>query len=234
MVIKNLFPSVANEEEADRACLRCSRALLTKSMALESVERLLPGRRVTAWVVLRWCLTGGLLGCWLFCGGLVAQEKPTEDDVKAAYLFNFGKFVRWSAPAGGAQSFDICVVGQDGIAQVLQRTTLHEQMDSRPVAVRRLASAADARGCAVLFLGGAEDARIEKDVAALAGADVLTVSDAPRFLERGGMIQFLLENNRVRFAVNLGAVDRTRLQLSSELLKVAVSVTGARRGEGTR
>jgi len=224
--------SVENEEEADRACLRSISALSTKSMALERVERFLPGRRMTAWAVLRWCLTGGLVGCWLFCSGLVAQEKPTEDDVKAAYLFNFGKFVRWSAPA--AKSFDICVVGQDGIADVLKRTTLNEQMDSRPVVVRRLDGAAEARGCAVVFLGGSEGARIEKDVAALADTDVLTVSDVPRFLERGGMIQLLLQNNRIRFAVNLTAVDRTKLQLSSELLKVAVSVTGARRGEVTR
>jgi len=149
--------------------------------------------------------------------------RATEDDVKAAYLINFGKFVRYPAdqPPG---SFDICLLGHDPIAQALEATALNERMQDRPVRVRKLDKAADARSCAIVFMGTSEAPRIDKDLEAVQGSSVLTVSDAPHFIERGGIIQFLLQGNKVRFAINLSSATRARVSLSSELLEVAVSV----------
>jgi hypothetical protein len=76
-----------------------------------------------------------------------------------------------------------------------------------------------------VFLGVSEDAHLKKDLDAFEKKPILTVSNIPRFLERGGMIQFLVQDRRVRFAVNLPAAERTGLALSSELLKVAVYVS---------
>lgn len=160
----------------------------------------------------------------------IAQGRPSAADVKAAYLFNFGKFVRWPAPAS---SFEVCIVGRDDIAPVLSTITAKERIDGAPVRVRQFERAADARGCEIVFLGASESAHLEQDLSALAGSNALTVGDSPAFLDRGGMIQFVLDNKRVRFAVNLDAVKRTHLELSSELLRVAAAVTGAPRGEGT-
>jgi YfiR/HmsC-like len=164
--------------------------------------------------------------CGLFAPLLVAQTRPSEDDVKAAYLFNFGKFVREPEAMAQPVDFVICVLGRDAILPVLERITLHEHIDDRAVEVRRYDKAADARGCAIVYLGRSEAARIDEDLAALQGANVLTVGDDPKFLSRGGMLQFLLQDNRVRFAVNLDAVGRSNLHLSSELLRVAASVSG--------
>ena len=72
---------------------------------------------------------------------------------------------------------------------------------------------------------------MDQDLAAFRDSDTLTVSDAPDFLKRGGMIQFLLVSNHVRFSVNLDPIRRTHLSLSSELLRVAASVSGNRSGE---
>jgi hypothetical protein len=90
----------------------------------------------------------------------------------------------------------------------------------------RLKTAAEARGCAIAYISASEGNRLETDLDALRSQAVLTVSDAANFLQRGGMIQFVTVENHVRFAVNLGAVRGAQLSLSSELLRVATSVTG--------
>jgi len=154
---------------------------------------------------------------------LSAQVRAAEDDVKAAYLFNFGKFVRYPADQLPS-SFDICVLGRDPIQHSLEAIALNERVDDRPVRVRQLDNPADARACAIVYIGASEAARVDKDIAALQGSTALTVSDLPKFIEHGGMIQFLLQSNKLRFGVDLGPTMHARLSLSSELLKVAVFV----------
>lgn len=157
-----------------------------------------------------------------------AQTRMSEYAVKAAYLFNFGKFVRF-APAAAASSgrtFDLCIVGEDPFGESLDDLTANEQLDDKPVSVLRLKKADEARGCAIAYISASEGNRVGADVNALRGRAVLTVSDAPDFLQRGGMIQLLVVDSHVRFAVNLGAVRSAQLGLSSELLRVAISVNG--------
>jgi hypothetical protein len=156
-----------------------------------------------------------------------AQAKPSEYEVKAAYLFNFGKFIRLSGAQENARrsTFDICVLGHDPLGHVLDDITANESIDNRAVHVVRIADAYAARGCQVVFISSDEGDGIRADLVALGNADVLTVSDAPDFLKDGGMIQFVMRQNHVRFAVDLDAVNRTHLVLSSELLRVALSVT---------
>ncbi len=168
---------------------------------------------------------------WLAAG---AQTRASEAQVEAAYLFNFGKFVRWPVYDPPRDSYDICFVGHDPIAPALKVTALNEHLDNRPVRVTQFDRAADARACAIVFLGPSESDRVESDLAALRGATVLTVSDLPQFLQRGGMIQFLEQSNRIRFAINLDAVNHGGLQLSSELLRVAVFISGAPHGGEAR
>lgn len=157
-----------------------------------------------------------------------AQAKPSEYDVKAAYLFNFGKFLRFDGGVSRERgsTFDICILGRDPMDGTLDQIAANESIDHRPVRIRRIADATEGRGCQILFLSASDADRIREDLALLSGADVLTVSDARDFLEQGGMIQFVLESDHVRFAVNLNAVNRTHLALSSELLRVASSVQG--------
>jgi hypothetical protein len=153
--------------------------------------------------------------------------KPTEYDVKAAYLLNFGKFVRTSRPIAPNSSFDICTLGRDPINPSLDAIASNSTIDGRrPVRVTHLPDITGAKSCQILFLGNPEENRIREDLAILGNADILTVSDAPDFLQHGGMIQFVLVSNHVRFAVNLEAVNHTHLVLSSELLRVASSVAG--------
>jgi len=160
-----------------------------------------------------------------------SQARPAEYDVKAAYLLNFGKFIRSSSSTVSRDHFDICVIGSDPMGHVLDSLSAGEQVDSRPVRIRRMNDAADARSCDIVYFSTGDTARIDSELAAFRNSDALTVSDAPNFLEHGGMIQFVLVAQHVRFSVNLGAVHRTHLVLSSELLRVALSVTGKTTGE---
>ena len=157
---------------------------------------------------------------------LAQHAKPTEYEVKATYLYNFSKFVQWPAPARQAQSeaFAICVIGEDPFGRALHATVENETVAGKRVVVRQIPVSEDAANCRILFISSSEEQQLQKVLTSLGGASVLTVSDLPKFAQHGGMVQFVLEGNRVRFEVNSAVAERAGLRLSSELLKVAVNV----------
>lgn len=160
-------------------------------------------------------------------GSLHAQSpKPTEYDVEAAYLLNFGKFIRHSSTQPPRSSFDICILGPDPMGRPIDDLARNETIDNLPVHIQRLPDVSAAKPCAIVFISANEGDRLREDLAILAGSDVLTVSDASDFLARGGIIQFVIVANHVRFRINLDAANRSHIVLSSELLRVASSVTG--------
>ena len=148
------------------------------------------------------------------------QVRPTEAQLKAAFLFNFGKYVTW--PGIASESFSICVLGRDPFGSALDSIVAGETLGGKPAAVRRIRGAQEASSCQIVFISSSEEARLQSTLATLArSGSALTVSDLPDFAQQGGMIQFVEEGNRVRFIVNLAAARRAGLVLSSELLKVA-------------
>jgi len=154
--------------------------------------------------------------------------KPTEFQVKAAYLYNFGKFVTWPPEFTEQQpSFNICVLGADPFGASLDQIVKGERLGGKPATVRRISSPVEADNCAIVFIAGSEERKLADVLPALARHHVLTVSDIPSFTDRGGIIGFVMEGDRVRFAVNQTAAQDAGLDLSSELLKVAVSVKRA-------
>lgn len=154
------------------------------------------------------------------------QPKPNEYQVKATYLYNFGRFIKWpeEAPAGKAASFPVCVLGQDPFGAILDATLAGEALDGKPVVLKRLASPHEAGECRILFISSTEEKRLKEILTEIDDSGILTVSDMPGFTRRGGMIQFVLEGDKVRFEINLASAESARLVLSSELLKVAASV----------
>jgi len=174
-----------------------------------------------------WRLAAAVLAALTVLGSApgARAQRPSQDEVEAAYLYNFGKFVRWPETEGQG-ALRICVAGSDGFEQTVSRLVAGEQIANRPVEVRRAEGPEDTAGCSILFVGGMETAREDAFLGATAGKPVLTVGEARDFLSRGGMIEFVPVEDHVRFAVNLDAANRSGVGLSSELLKVAVSVTG--------
>jgi hypothetical protein len=154
------------------------------------------------------------------------QTKAPESAVKATYLYNFSRFVQWPADAAAAKgdAFSICVLGEDPFGAVLDSILSGETIGGKPVMTKRVARSQDALDCRVLYISASEDGRLKEILAGLDKSGVLTVSDIPQFSQRGGMIQFVLVGNKLRFEVNLTNAQTAGLTLSSDLLKVAVAV----------
>ena len=111
------------------------------------------------------------------------RPKPTETQVQAAYLYNFGQFVQWPANAAAAKghSFKICVFGQDPFGPTLNATVAGASIGGKDVVAERIADAREALSCQILFISSSEEARLNKILDALNKAAVLTVSDMPGF-----------------------------------------------------
>src|SRR5262249_34521981 len=144
-------------------------------------------------------------------GAVTADQKDepnAEYNLKAAFLYNFTKFVEWPADAfpDARSPFNLCILGEDPFGSSLDAIVANESWNGRPIAVRRLPRGADPKSCQLLFLARSERARQAEVLAGLRGANVLAVGEADRFLAEGGHIRFFLEANRVRFEVNRQAV----------------------------
>lgn len=157
-----------------------------------------------------------------------AQQPPTDLQVKAAFLYKFGAFVTYTNPAP-ENVFAICVLGRDPFGPTLDSILKGGTIDGNSLVARRIESPQDASQCRIVYISSSEEGRLRLIMAELSKLPVLTVSDIPHFSDRGGMIEFVLENGRVRFEVNLASAEKAKVTLSSQLLKVASAV---KRDEG--
>ncbi|MGD0909924.1 MAG: YfiR family protein [Candidatus Acidiferrales bacterium] len=161
-----------------------------------------------------------------------AQQAPTEFQVKAAYLFNFLKFVEWpeDVPADLQSHWVIGIVGNQQLDDELTQLVSGKIVQGHVIQIKALKPAEDLRACHILFIGTSEKKQLPPILANLRGSSVLTVADMDNFVESGGMIQLVMEDNRVRLAIDVGATVRAHLKVSSKLLALARVVTGAERG----
>jgi len=151
------------------------------------------------------------------------QTQSQEWRVEAAFLYNFAKFVEWPAGSSvsGSAPLTFCLMGAGPLQSALEESLAGKAIDGRSLVVRQIGRAEDAANCQVAFIGGDERKRLPALLEALNGAAVLTVADFEQFASRGGMIQLIKEENKFRFAVNVDAVNRHGLRVSSRLLQLA-------------
>ena len=148
-------------------------------------------------------------------------QKAAEYDVKAAFLFNFTKFVDWPAEAfPDPSSLRICVLGEDPFGKSLQAVA-DEQVGGHKLIVTHTESIARPAGCQVLFISRSERERLPQILGAVKDSPVLTVADTDGAAERGAIINFVLEGSKVRFEINTDAADRAKIKISSKLLQLA-------------
>lgn len=149
-----------------------------------------------------------------------------EYPVKAAFLFNFAKFVTWPDEAFAAEdaSLEICVVGRDPFGPALEETIGERTVRGRDVRVRRPESIDEADGCHVVFIAAGE--RSASLALRLGDRPALTVGESEGFAADGGMINFKIEESRVRFEINPGRAARAGLKVSAQLLNLATVVDG--------
>jgi len=174
---------------------------------------------------LRATLILGLSLVWLlFVGDGRAQEpQPTEYQIKAAFLFNFAKFVEWPAAAFAEETSPmvIGILGENPFRDDLERMVRGKTINNRPLVIKEFRSPAEATNCHVLFISTSEKQRLPEILKSLHGISVLTVGETDRFTETGGMINFVAEGNKIRFQINEVAARSAGLKISSKLLSLA-------------
>lgn len=158
--------------------------------------------------------------------GNAQVEHPTEAMVKAAYLYNFGKFVRWDVPPPASEAFEICVLGRNPFGSTLTTTVAGEKIDGKSIVVQNIVAVPETDHCRIEFVGSSEEKSLKPICTAAKQLHLLTVSDIPGFAQHGGMIELVNQEGKIRFVVNVAAISDAGLTVSSELLKVAVRVIG--------
>jgi hypothetical protein len=155
-------------------------------------------------------------------GGAAAEQSVSAPELKAAFILNFVKFTEWPAVIDGPVT--ICVLGDAGIGEALAGLVRGRTLEAHAVVVRNLPSDSAVRGCHVIYVNAQASLRLGPILEQAAAACALTVSDAPRFAEGGGMIGLFVDKGRMKFAVNVDAVSRSKLRVSSRVLSLATIV----------
>jgi hypothetical protein len=172
---------------------------------------------------------------WLTTAALPAQQQPPapEYQVKAAFLYNFAKFVEWPEQDRIARAPIIFgILGEDPFGPELDAAVRNRSIEGRAIAIVRYRSLEELEPCHVLFVSESEDERLPNILEALADRSTLTVGDTHRFAARGGIIGFTMERQRIRFEVNLEAAKRAGIRISSRLLRLARVVRDELSGGG--
>ncbi len=156
--------------------------------------------------------------------GAARAQGTSEYDVKAAFLYNFTKFVDWppSAFPDAGSPLRICVLGEDPFGTSLKAVAgENEEVGGHKLTVVPTPSLSRSGGCQVLFISRSEQERLPQILASVKGSPVLTVGDSRGFLDHGGIINFILEGSKVHFEINPEAADRVGIKISSKLLRLA-------------
>ena len=148
-------------------------------------------------------------------------QDVTEPALKAAFIYNFARFTTWPADLPAGEPFVICVLGDQAVADALQRTVAGRLFGEHAIVVTRVAVGAPKRTCRVLYIAGLPPGQATEVVTELQEAPVLTLSNIEGFASVGGMAQFFFEHGQLRFRITAESARRAGLQISSRLLVMA-------------
>ena len=184
-------------------------------------------------------LVGDLWVSILTCAGMAAaltspceQARGREYELKAAFLYNFARYVKWPKDrAARKHSLVLGVLGRDPFGPHLDVLEKDRTIKGKKIVVRRFRTMTDYVACQILFVSSSEARRLEAALEQVKGSHVLVVSDTPGFAQRGVTINFIVERRKVGFEVNVDAAKREGLKISSKLLRLAEIVRDHRRSQ---
>jgi hypothetical protein len=163
-----------------------------------------------------------LIGLLSVVGSPSAAQEPAPPSLKAAFLLNFAKFAEWPRDASG--SLTLCVMHDRAAENALAQLVGGVSINGRAVTVGRATTRDQLSACHLVYLASDDLPSLEPILAGLRARPVLTVGDGERFARHGGIVGLLVEGNKVRFAINPGAAQRSGLRLSSRLLALATLI----------
>jgi len=163
--------------------------------------------------------------CTMLCAAFIVAgqaQSATEDQIKAAYVLNFASFVDWPSEAfTGEPGFNFCALGRSRVADELNADIQGKKINGRVSAFRYLKNPDDSHNCHVVFVSGNSAKQQQKLLDIQSGRPTLLVGEFPGFAQAGGTMDFIVENGKVMFEVNLVAANEAHLKLSSKLLSLA-------------
>ena len=161
-----------------------------------------------------------------------SAQTATAATITSAFLYNFAKFTEWPADTlATGQRIALCVIGDNAVADALELTIKGHAIESHELTVEIVKADGPLRSCHLLYVSGLDAKRSLQLIESLKTAPVFTASDADKFAALGGVAQLTLENGRMRFAINVTAAQRARLQLSSKLLSLAQIIKDERHAQ---
>lgn len=146
-----------------------------------------------------------------------------EYEVKAAFLYNFIKFIQFppsTTPAAGT-SIELCIYGDDPFGSALDKVIAGKSIDGHSLTTRRVSNASELKNCQVIFISAQDKSHVRELLESERGSGALLVGESAQFAEMGGHIQFTRDGSKVRFAINPDAAARSGLEISSKLLALA-------------
>jgi hypothetical protein len=159
----------------------------------------------------------------LVLGAVIGRSAPvSETEVKAAFLFNFAKFVTWPTQAFSSETapIQLAVFGDEEVTSTLKSLLSDKKAHGRSFEVRRILSAQDAKNFQIVYITSTENRRASQILEATRKLPVLTVGESEQFLDLGGMINFLFEDSQLRFEINPEPAEKVKLEISSKLLRL--------------
>jgi hypothetical protein len=154
---------------------------------------------------------------------LLAAGQPTEQDVKAAFLYHFAQYVEWPETAftSATSPFVMGVVGDGGFLAAISSAVADKSVAGHRIVVKSVSAPAQTRDCHMVFITSSETSRVPAMLGGMDATPVLAVGDAAGFAGAGGAIGFVIADGKVGFQINPTAVRRAGLKISSKLLRLA-------------
>jgi hypothetical protein len=177
----------------------------------------------------------GLILCLLLASAAGQVQSADEDRVKAAYLYNFAKFVEWPATsfAGTDSSMLICSIGDERLTEALQQTARGKQAQGRSIEIKEVAGVYELRSCRILLIAFHDKERIAPILRSVQLANILTVGQSEEFIRLGGIINLTRHEKNIELEINPKAAETAGLKISSRLLAVS-RVVASPSGGGNR
>lgn len=158
-----------------------------------------------------------------------ADELPREYVLKAGFIYNFTKFIKWPERVDDsmrAKGVTLCVAGKDPFGGVLDRLSESLEEKGKRLTIRRLPTLDGVQSCQILFIGPLAESRFEQLLQAVKLKPILLIGETPGYAQKGIMVNFYIDANKVKFEINKKALDRHGFRASSELLKLARIIEG--------
>jgi hypothetical protein len=186
-----------------------------------------------------WQSSGRAFALVLLCACSVLPafaQSATEDQLKAAYLFNFAKFIQWPAEVFATTSapMNFCVLGRSPVVDELDSSIGGKSVDGHTIMVKHLHGPDEIKDCHLIFLAASAGKQQQKLIEAAKRTPVLLVAETPGFARSGGTINFITESGRLLFEVNIVAAENAHLKISSKLLALARIVSPAEERQAQR